>query len=231
MSLKKTGERQPEVADRPARMEQGQAVWNGMREFPSSQPQIEEWPPGGGFLKSSTAVALHLKFLRVQSGMTLEDLARDSGLTRSYLSKVERGISTPSIESALAIAKALGVTVDRLFGQQAEDDPVTIVRGNGKSAGDPNMHLSLVAGLKDDRAMRAFVVRPGKTQRRGRIMSHHEGEEVLFVLTGKIELQLGARKEVLSPGDCVQFDSTIPHKLVALTDEAASALVVIAALA
>lgn len=163
--------------------------------------------------------------------MTLEDLARDSGLTRSYLSKVERGLSTPSIESALSIAKALGVTVDRLFGQQVEDDPVTIVRGNGQSAGDPGMHLSLVAGLKDDRAMRAFVVRPGKTQRRGRIMSHHEGEEILFILTGKIELQVGPRKEVLNPGDCVQFDSTIPHKLIALTDEPASALVVIAAVA
>ena len=174
-------------------------------------------------------VALHLKFLRVQSGMTLEDLARDSGLTRSYLSKIERGVSTPSIDSALSIAKALGVTVERLFGQQAEDDPVTIVRGNGKTAGDPTTHLSLVAGLKDSRAMRAFIVRPGQTQRRGRIMSHHEGEELLFILSGQIEMHIGKRREVLNPGDCVQFDSTIPHKLVALTQEPASALIVVAA--
>lgn len=177
-------------------------------------------------------MALHLKILRVQSGLTLEDLARDSGLTRSYLSKVERGISTPSIESALSIAKALGVSVDRLFGQQPEEDVIAIVRGNGSIAGDPTTHLSLVAGgLNRDRAMRAFVVRPGKTQKRGRIMSHHEGEEILFVLTGDIEMQIGGRRERLSPGDCVHFDSTIPHKLTALTDEPASALVVIAATA
>ena len=177
------------------------------------------------------ALALHLKYLRVQSGLTLENLARDSGLTRSYLSKIERGVSTPSIESALNIAKALGVTVDRLFGQQPEEDVVSIVRGNGSIAGDPTTHLSLVAGLRNDRVMRAFIVRPGKTQKRGRIMSHHEGEEILFVLTGHIEMQIGARKERLEPGDCVQFDSTIPHKLTALTDEPASALVVIAATA
>jgi len=163
--------------------------------------------------------------------MTLEDLARDSGLTRSFLSKVERGLSTPSIESAFSIAKALGVTVEKLFGQQTDSDPVSIVRGNGRSAGDPAAHLSMVAGLKDDRAMRAFVVRPGQVQRRGRIMTHHEGEEILFILTGKIEMHLGTRREVLNPGDCVQFDSTIPHKLVALTDEPASALLVVAALA
>jgi transcriptional regulator with XRE-family HTH domain len=160
--------------------------------------------------------------------MTLEELARDSGLTRSYLSKIERGLSTPSIESALNIAKALGVSVERLFGQQAEDDIVTIVRGNGHSAGDPSTHLSLVAGIQSGRAMRAFVVRPGKTHKRGRIMSHHEGEEILFVLTGQIEMQIGTRKEALNPGDCVQFDSTLPHKLTALTDEPASALIVIA---
>ena len=49
-------------------------------------------------------MALNLKFLRVQSGLTLEQLASDSGLTRSYLSKVERGISKPSIESALKLS-------------------------------------------------------------------------------------------------------------------------------
>lgn len=163
--------------------------------------------------------------------MTLEDLARDSGLTRSYLSKVERGISTPSIESALNIAKALGVTVERLFGEAPMEDAISITRGNGSIAGDLTTHLSLVAGLRSDRVMRAFIVRPGKTQRRGRIMSHHEGEEILFVLAGDIEMQIGGRKERLRPGDCVQFDSTIAHKLTALTDEPAAALVVVAATA
>ncbi|MCP3392374.1 cupin domain-containing protein [Bradyrhizobium sp. CCGB12] len=90
-------------------------------------------------------------------------------------------------------------------------------------------YLSLVAGLAPERLMRAFIVRPGRTAQRGRIMSHHEGEEILFILTGKIELHIGKRKEVLSPGDCVQFESTIPHKLTAMTAEPASALVVIAA--
>ena len=177
-------------------------------------------------------MALHLKFLRIQSGMTLEDLAKDSGLTRSYLSKIERGVSTPSIESALGISKALGVTVEQLFGQHAEDDPVTIVRNVKGNSNDPENHLSLIAGLKSEHIMRAFIVRPilkGKTQRRGRIMSHHEGEELLYVLSGQIELQIGSRNEILDPGDCVQFESTIPHKLVKLTDEPASALVVIAA--
>ena len=173
-------------------------------------------------------MSLNLKFLRVQSGMTLEQLATDSGLTRSYLSKLERGLSSPSIGSALKIADALGTTLDRLYGQHDDKDPVAVVRAKNGKPGEPGTYLSLVAGLAPDRLMRAFIVRPGRTAKRGRIMSHHEGEEILFMLTGRIELHIGKRKEVLNPGDCVQFDSTIPHKLIQVSSEPASALVVIA---
>lgn len=172
-------------------------------------------------------MALNLRTLRVQNGITLEQLAINSGLTRSYLSKIERGISTPSIESALRIAEALGVSVDRLFGKGAEDEAISIVRADSDADAEAN-HLSLVAGLNPNRIMRAFIVRPGRAAARGRLMSHHEGEEILFIISGTIQMQIGKRVETLKPGDCVQFDSTLPHKLTALSDEPASALVVIA---
>lgn len=172
---------------------------------------------------------MRLKFLRVQSGMTLEQLAEDSGLTRSYLSKIERGISVPSISSAFKIAAALGLSVEQLFGQSAESEPFTIVRANKGAVGDPQSHLSLIAGMQPEQSMRAFVIRPGQTPKRGRIMSHHDGEEILFILTGEIALQIGKTKEVLYAGDCVHFDSTIPHKLLSVSEKPAAALVVISA--
>jgi transcriptional regulator with XRE-family HTH domain len=168
-----------------------------------------------------------LKFFRVQSGMTLEQLAADSGLTRSYLSKVERGLSAPSIGAAMTIAAALGVSVEQLFGQP-DGDQVSIVRARKGQAGDPKTFLSLLTTGDTKRAMRAFIVRPVRAPGSRPIMSHHRGEEIVFVLSGKIEMRLGKRKEILNPGDCVQFDSTLPHKLVALTSEPAAALVVVA---
>ena len=172
-------------------------------------------------------MALHLKYLRVQCGLTLEQLAEDSGLTRSYLSKIERGVSSPSIESALKLAKALGVSVERLFGQDQSADPITITRASQSDAADNRM--SLIAGIKPDSLMRAFILRPGQTQSRGRIMSHHDGEELLYVLSGRFELHIASRKEVISTGDCVQFDSTIAHQLFPLEPEDCSALIVVAA--
>ena len=172
-------------------------------------------------------MAFNLKSLRLQRDMTLEQLSQKSGLTRSYLSKLERGLSSPSIGSALSIAKALGITLDQMYGQENDQDPISIVRSKNGKPGDATMHLSLVAGIDPNRSMRAFIIRPSRTAKRGRMMSEHEGEEVLFVLTGRIELLIGKRREILKPGDCAQFDSTIPHKLLALTREPASALVVI----
>jgi transcriptional regulator with XRE-family HTH domain len=172
-------------------------------------------------------MSLNLKLLRVQCGMTLETLADETGLTRSYLSKVERGLSNPSIGAAMSIARALGVPVERLFGQETAGDPIRITRANRGTAGNPANYLSLLVG-STGKSMRAFVVRPGQKVGRSTIMSHHAGEEVLFVLSGTIEVQLGTRSEILSPGDCVHFDSTIPHKLKSLSKEPASALVVIA---
>lgn len=175
---------------------------------------------------TSDGVFQNLKLLRVQSGMTLDTLADETGLTKSYLSKVERGLSNPSIGAAMSIARAIGVTVERLFGQNAEEDPIRITRAINGRAGNTDTYLSLLVGSAD-KAMRAFIVRPAHKPSRSTIMSHHSGEEVLFVLSGTIEMQLGTRQEILATGDCVHFDSTIPHKLKSLSKEPASALVVI----
>lgn len=176
-------------------------------------------------------VALNLKQLRVQRGLTLEQLAQSSGLTRSYLSKVERGMSSPSIESALSISNALGISVEKLFGHREEEgDPVTIVRSHEGAGKDPEAYLSLVAGLNPDRTMRAFVVRPGNQSGRGRTTSHHDGEEILYVLKGRIEMQVGRSVEMLAVGDCVHFNSSIPHKLSSVGNVPASALVIVSSM-
>lgn len=171
---------------------------------------------------------INLKLLRFQLGLTLEEVSQRAGLTRSYLSKVERGLSTPSIESALAIANALGVSVDRLFGRSGETEEVSIFRADPANLPEVLDNMVLVAGQSPGRVMRAFVIRPSSHVNRGRLMSHHQGEEILYVLEGSVELHIARRKEKLSKGDCIHFDSTTPHRLLAADSNPSSVLVVIA---
>jgi quercetin dioxygenase-like cupin family protein len=58
------------------------------------------------------------------------------------------------------------------------------------------------------------------------VFFEHDGEEFIFVLSGRVEFETGGRKVVLEPGDSLYFDSSMPHRGRSLGDEA-KALVVI----
>jgi len=170
-------------------------------------------------------MSLKLKVLRVQAGLTLEELAQQTELTRSYLSKLERGVSTPSVSSALRIAKALRVNVEELFAESHEGDHVTIHRA---SAAQPGTLPRLVSGTLPGHRMVAFVLTPTDEPVRNHPMSHHKGEELLFVLKGSINLTLARRTETLKAGDSAHFNSSIPHKITSVGKVPASVLLVIA---
>lgn len=175
-------------------------------------------------------MALKLKLLRIQAGLTLEQLAQRCGLTRSYLSKVERGLSTPSIETALKLANALGVKVDKLFGAPEKKEEISVSRAIERGDQGTDDQLSLVTSADGGRLMRAFVLkpeRPGNGRSHKRLLSHHDGEEILYVLEGELELTIGSEKILLNVGDCVQFNSKTPHMLVSVGANDGKALLVL----
>jgi len=174
-------------------------------------------------------MSIKLKLLRVQAKLTLEELAQAADMTRGYLSKIERGLSRPSIGGALKLAKALHVPVEELFGEPSDQDPVKITRAaDAKANVDLRGSPRVVAGTSPGHRMLAVLLRPGDVEAGQSPMSHHDGEEILFVVKGRINLQLAERKETLGPGDCAHFNSTVPHKITAVGDKDAEVLLVIA---
>lgn len=172
-------------------------------------------------------MSVKLKLLRLQAGMTLEDLAQQAELTRSYLSKLERGISTPSVGAALRIAQALNVKVEELFAASPQHDPVIINRAPADGGGDGSAGaLRIISGTRPGHRMVAFVMTPSDKPMRSHPMSHHKGEEILLVLKGSITLQLAQRHEVLHTGDSAHFNASIPHKVTPYGTEPASVLLV-----
>jgi mannose-6-phosphate isomerase-like protein (cupin superfamily) len=153
--------------------------------------------------------------------MTLDELASATGLTKSYLSKVERGHSVPSIAAALKVAQALEVDVAQLFSDDPEISTLTIERA-GEHSGD--RHHAIAAGMLG-KAMSPFVVRPGR-----QFSTHphpsHPGQEFIFVHAGAVELNHDGSTVRLDVGDCAYFDATAPHKLRQLGSEPAEVIVV-----
>jgi transcriptional regulator with XRE-family HTH domain len=155
-------------------------------------------------------------FLRKQKGLSLDELAAASGLTKGYLSKVERGLSVPSISTALKLAKCFGLSVGQLLGDEEIDEAITVVRKNQRRPfmreGTPlDSNYESMAGHKTLRAMEPFIMKPPQEFDDDR-MFQHVGEEFMFVLQGTVELEFPARRVRLEEGDSIYFDAHIQHR-------------------
>src|SRR5262249_35688349 len=101
-----------------------------------------------------------LRAVRRQRGLTLESLAEQTGLTKSYLSKIERRQSTPSIAVALKLASALDVDVAQLFSDDsAADHKITVDRASNRNAGNHERYVALAPTVLG-KSMSPFIVRP-----------------------------------------------------------------------
>jgi transcriptional regulator with XRE-family HTH domain len=181
---------------------------------------------------SGRGIGARIQFLRRQRIISLEELAQKSGLTKSFLSKLERGLSVPSISTAMALAKAFGLTVGQLMGEQEYDDAICVVRkGDRRSfmrrGGEIGHAYEMLAAAKSFKLMEPYIMRPPLEFQDERF--EHTGQEFLFVLSGCLEVEFAGRPIRLNAGDAVYFDSHIPHRSRSLKGKVAEALVIVTA--
>ncbi|RUP02938.1 MAG: XRE family transcriptional regulator [Mycobacterium sp.] len=151
-----------------------------------------------------------LRTVRKQRGLTLEQLADQTGLTKSYLSKIERGQSTPSIAVALKVARALDVDVGRLFSDDATEERITVDRADPAGGRYRALATTLLG-----KSMSPFLVRPTHDASDDP-HPEHTGQEFIFVHAGSIELSYGEHVVSLAPGDSAYFDASVGHRLRAV---------------
>jgi len=166
-----------------------------------------------------------LRAVRRQRGLTLEGLAERTGLTKSYLSKIERSRSTPSIAVAIKVAQALDVDVAQLFSERGDEDKIAVDRAAERSE-DRQRYRALAATVLG-KSMSPFVVRPGG-RAAGETRPVHSGHEFVFVHTGTVELEYGDATWTLTAGDSAYLDATISHRIRTVGSEPAEVLVVAA---
>jgi len=156
-----------------------------------------------------------LRELRRQRGWTLQDLADQSGLSQTFLSRLESGDRQASIAAVLTLSKVFEVSLASLFESPLATDPCIIVRG-AKAVEQTANGLSYVP-LSN--AGRFFNLRPMRVRipadRTGDQHYHHDGEEWLYVLSGALRLSLAGKVYDLNRGDAAHFDSRLPHRLIA----------------
>ncbi len=174
-----------------------------------------------------------LRALRLEQELSLDALASKAGVTKGFLSLVERGLKAPSISTLMALSRAFELPMSRLFDDASHaGNAYSLVRRSNrkKYAREGSLYgykYEALAFRKDRKAMEPFIVMPPR--RAPRRSFQHRGDEMVFVLSGVVETQLGAEKIILNEGDCLYFDASIPHRSRSMSKERAVTLVVVSA--
>jgi transcriptional regulator with XRE-family HTH domain len=179
--------------------------------------RVEPDPVGNGggnrrFVDDDYDVGHRLRKVRSQQGITLSELSRLSGLTRSFLSQVEKGKVSPSVASLGRIASSLGITLGALFASPLNHDPVVRrenrprLRYHGIGIEDELLSPTLTGKLE---VLWVTVKPSGSTGEEP--FSHDADEECVVVLNGALEITVDGTWYELRPGDAITFCSRLPH--------------------
>ena len=161
-------------------------------------------------------MGITLRRARLAKGLTLRDLSAKSGLSQAFLSRLERGRASTSIANLIRITGIIGIAVGDLFeadGSRAAAAGYVVVRA---ADGHPQAiattgysYQPLVTGWDGPRVDAFILTFP--RHNRADVMTAHEGEEMVYVLQGRIVFRLGAEEIPLGVGDSIYFKSDIPH--------------------
>ena len=160
-------------------------------------------------------IARNIKKIRLEKNLPQEKLGELSGLTKGYISKIEKSDKAPPLSTLSKIANALNVDITILTAEDlesSEDMSLCIVRkGEGKKISSATLegyHYEALAYKKSGKNMEPFFLMPAFDEK---AVFSHEGEEFMYTLEGVHEFIYDNRKYTLNEGDSIYFDSRIPH--------------------
>jgi transcriptional regulator with XRE-family HTH domain len=160
-----------------------------------------------------TTLGQRLRARRKEIGKTLQQVATEASLTVGFISQIERGISTPSLASLYNVAKALETSVD-YFVSRSPARAHSVVSHSGqreiyKVGGTARFYEFLERGFPEAKLNACLThVPPGYLTE----MMSHDGEELVYLVTGTMRYEIDGVTYLLGPGDTMHFDSHLPHR-------------------
>lgn len=159
-----------------------------------------------GFDDVLDAVGPRLRDLRNRRGRTLAEVAEQTSISVSTLSRLESGLRRPSLDLLLPLAQAYRVPLDDLVGAPASGDPRVHPRPERRGN---RIFIPLTPQAEGVHAFKMIL--PGRSSDVAIPQNAHAGYEWLYVLSGTVHLKLGDAVTVLATGEAAEFDTRTPH--------------------
>ena len=155
-----------------------------------------------------------IKRLRVRLGLTQEELAARTELTKGFISQLERDITSPSIATLMDILETLGTNVSEFFSDRV-DDGIMVYSAEDmfiKEDEEAGVSIRWLVTNAQKNAMEPILVTlaPGASTEQ---QDPHEGEEFGYVLSGTVTLVCGEQKHKVRRGAAFYFRPNGVHYL------------------
>jgi transcriptional regulator with XRE-family HTH domain len=168
-------------------------------------------------ISMANTIATRIRTLRLERGLTMEQLAERSGLSKPMISKLERAQTAGSLSSLARLAVGLEVPVTSLLrGLDEESGEAVFIRAGAgpaitRSGTQHGHHYQLLGALRDPfKGLEPTLVSMSDASEVFPIFQH-PGIEWLYMLQGRLEYSVGAGRYLLTKGDSLLFRGDVPH--------------------
>lgn len=171
-----------------------------------------------------------LRQLRRLKGMTVDELARAVDVDKAHISRIENDLKTPSIATLAQLAKALSVSIGHLLGETLDKSEIKVTRAAQLAQPAPQRdgaqhHFVPLLHSEAVGSFEAFLVHPGPDP--GATEARHAGQEMLYILSGTVEVMFHTHAVQVGAGDCIHFPGYLQHRLRRVGRAKAVALLVL----
>jgi len=172
-----------------------------------------------------TTLGQRMKIGREKMGMSIEDLALETGYLPEIIRGVEEARTVPPVSLVLQLSRVLKLSMDEL--ETEEETKATKRRSKSHKKRVESYAYTPLSKPGPDKHLRGYLVTVDALTDHKGVEYHHEGEEFVYVIKGGITVQVGENVSKLAKGESLHFNSALHHTLSNPHPETATLLVVV----
>ena len=173
---------------------------------------------------SGIAIGKKIRDLRIKNGLTQEELANRSELSKGFISQLESEQTSPSIATLVDILECLGTNLKDFFNDSVQEK-IVFTKDDYFSSEDEGLgeRITWIVPNAQKNKMEPILMNLASG---GHSDSHdaHEGEEFGFVSEGKIKLTVGKRSFIVEKGETFYFKADKRHSIENVTNSKATVM-------
>lgn len=168
-------------------------------------------------MKLKKIIGTKLKSIRLKRNFTIQALAECSRVSSNMISRIERGLTIPSVEILLKLATVFDKSIN-YFVEEVSNTHEIVYSSTGHRDttvyDDPSGVMStesFTSGLRDPQFMSFYcTIKAGGTS--GKKNMYHPGDELIYIVAGQLSITIADEIHELHSGDSLSFKSHLPHR-------------------